>query len=287
MSLFSTLLDSFQSISVDLAGTAYIAGSGIAPGINKQLINGAQVPASASLLKIDPFSGNAVVIDAVQKAGLLSIPALADLSGPIGIAAGELVTITGHGLGPNTTVGTLVSNGLVSTSLGGASVTFDGVAAPLVSVQNNQVTCVTPYGLSGLQRSRIQLTNNGMSSNAVAVTVVSSAVEVLALLNQDGTINSVANPAPAGSTMTLYVSGLGVPDGSTIDGQVGITARQTFSGPVSITFNVPATITYLGAAPGLVSGITQANFTVPAGGGQSVLSVSAGKSTDFVFVYVQ
>jgi uncharacterized protein (TIGR03437 family) len=285
--LFSTLLDSFQSIALDSKGAAYIAADGTAPGISKQFLNGSESQPSAAVLKIDASVANPLAVDTVQKTGTLSIPALADYSGPIGVAGGELVTLNGHGLGPSVAVGAHVTNGFVDTSLAGVAVQFDGAPAPLISVQNNQIVCVAPYAVSRKQRSNIQIINNGISSNMVAVSATPAAVEVLQLLNQDGTVNSAANPAPVGSTMTAYVSGLGVPNGPAVDGQVGSVNPQTFLSPVSVVFNDPAKLTYVGSAPGQVSGITQINFIVPAVIGQSVLSVNAGKSTDFVFVYVR
>jgi hypothetical protein len=71
--------------------------------------------------------------------------------------------------------------------------------------------------------------------------------------------------------MSLYASGLGL----------------TAASAVSVVFDDPATITYLGPAPGQTDGVTQINFVVAPIDGQSVLSVNAGNSTDYAFVYVR
>ncbi len=267
--LFSSLLDSFQGLALDAGGAAYIAAQGTGPGIAKQSLAGGSTQPSAEILKIDNSVVDPVQVDTVQKYGTLSIPALVSYEGPLGVAPGEAISISGHGFGPNTTV------------------RFDGIAAPLISVQNVQIVCVAPYEINGRQRTQIQVVNNGVAANPVTVSVTSAAAEVLHLINQDGTVNSPSNPAAVGSIMTLYVSGLGVPAGFVTDGSVGTATQQTFPSGVSVIFDDPAPITYIGPAPGFVSGITQINYVVPAIDGQSILSLSAGNSTDYVYVYVQ
>lgn len=285
--LFSSLLDSFQAVALDSTGAAYIAAQATAPGIVKQVPAGGTAQPSAEILKIDNSVADPVEVDTVQKNGTLSIPALAGYSGPLGVAPGELITLSGRGLGPASAAGTQVTNGLVATTVANVTVRFDGIPAPLISVQNNQIVCVAPYEISGRQRTQIQVVNNGVAANPVTVSVTPSVAEVLQLINQDGTINSASNPAPVGSIMTLYVSGLGLPAGSAVDGSTGAAIPQTFPLGVSVIYDDPATLTYLGPAPGLVSGITQINYIVPQIDGQSILSLSAGNSTDYVYVYVQ
>lgn len=265
--LFSTLLDGFQNIAVSGSGAAYVVAAAAAPGVVKE----GQQP-SVEIEEIDTLVANKTAIDSIQKVGALSIPALANYGGSIGIAPGEVVAIHGHGLGgPNVTV------------------YFDGRPAPLLSAVNNQIVCVVPYEVSGEQRSQVQVTNLSLAaaSNQVAVNVVPAAVEVLQLVNQDGTVNSAAHPAQGGSTMTLYVSGLGAPTVPVADGSTGIAMNQTFLSDVSVAVDDPAPLSYLGPAPGLISGVSQINFVVPQIPGQSILSVSAGKSTDYVYLYVK
>ena len=66
------------------------------------------------------------------------------------VAPGEIVSIFGENLGPATLTGlTLDAKGRVSTTLGGVQVKFDGIAAPLIFVQKNQVSAVVPYEVAG------------------------------------------------------------------------------------------------------------------------------------------
>jgi uncharacterized protein (TIGR03437 family) len=212
-------------------------------------VNGAAYIASSpvSLMKIDASTPFPVSIDSIRKYGALTIPALASYGGPIGVAPGELVVINGHGFSNST------------------AVRFDGAPAQLISIQTNRIVCTAPLQLNA-KRSVVQATN----SNAVTVASVPEQVEILVLVNQDGSINSAAHPAPQGSIMTLYASGLGA------------NVSQT-----QVVFDDPAPLTYLGLAPSLAPGITQINYQVPAIPGQSILSVVNGQSTDFAYVYIK
>ena len=224
---FSTLIDSFQSLSLDTAGAAYMTAGNV------------------TVQKIDATTLNPISIDSVQKLGTLSIPALASYSGPLGIAPGELIALNGHGFTAST------------------QIQVDGAPATVVSVEPTVIVCAVPSSITG-PRATIQPTNG----NPVVVDAVPSAVEVFALVNQDGSVNSAGHPAPAGSTMTLYALGLG-------------------AATAQVIFNNPATLTYQGPAPGQIQGVTQINFVVPPVTGQSILSVVAGPSTDYVYVYVR
>jgi uncharacterized protein (TIGR03437 family) len=85
-----------------------------------------------------------------------------------------------------------------------------------------------------------------------------------AAINQDGTVNSIANPAKPGSIVSLYVTGAGAtPDG---DGAVATSARS--GTVVQVVAGNPyqaATVLYSGSSPGTLSAITQINVQLPAG----------------------
>jgi hypothetical protein len=61
--------------------------------------------------------------------------------------------------------------------------------------------------------------------------------------NEDGTLNTFENPASKGSVVTTWVSGVGL------------------SGPLSVD---GMEVLYAGQAPGLVTGLWQVNFRIPA-----------------------
>ena len=86
------------------------------------------------------------------------------------------------------------------------------------------------------------------------------------VLNQDFSRNTAANPAARGSIVVFYGTGEGqtVPPG--VDGLINNTVFPKPVLPLKVTMGgIDARVAYFGAAPGLVSGLFQANVTVPAG----------------------
>jgi uncharacterized protein (TIGR03437 family) len=82
-------------------------------------------------------------------------------------------------------------------------------------------------------------------------------------VNQDGTVNSTANPASAGSYLTIYATGEGLTDGANISGQAATAPYPQPQLPVSATVSgISAQIVWAGSAPGLV-GLLQVNLIVP------------------------
>ena len=86
-----------------------------------------------------------------------------------------------------------------------------------------------------------------------------------AALNQDGSVNSFQNPAQPGSIVTVFASGAGEPVRWS-DGQI-VPPDQTgaYAAPVSILAGgLSLEVDYAGDAPGLVAGVMQINFRLPA-----------------------
>jgi uncharacterized protein (TIGR03437 family) len=90
-------------------------------------------------------------------------------------------------------------------------------------------------------------------------------------INEDGTTNSADHPAPRGSVVTLFVSGIGQTNPPLLDGQIaagaapslaGIKVEFWYSPNGSGTFRAGTTL-YQGAAPGEVAGVYQLNVRIP------------------------
>ena len=99
-----------------------------------------------------------------------------------------------------------------------------------------------------------------------------------AAFNQDGTANGPDHPAPAGSVVGLYATGLGATIPGSTDGQItGPSLLPVISGAVE-TFvgGQKAEVSYAGAAPYSVAGVSQVNFVVPAVSGTVPVFLSAG-----------
>jgi len=191
----------------------------------------------------------------------------------LGIAPGEIVTIRGSGLGPAQLVSAKAGNdGLYPTQLSGTTVQFNGIAAPLLYASSTQVAAVAPYGVAGPSVQAV-VSFQGQASVPLTMQVVASApglftsdgsgVGQLAAINQDGTLNSASNPAPIGSVVSLFATGLGQTSPAAVDGQVSVPPLSKLALPIWVTIGYTtaraAQLQYAGPAPGEIAGLMQIN----------------------------
>jgi len=194
------------------------------------------------------------------------------------IAPGEIVSIFGTGLGPASgAVGKIDPSGMVSKSLAGVTVTFDGVSAPLLWAQDTQVNAIVPFGLAGKTTTQVAVEYQGAMSQKISVPVSASAPGIFALnssgvgqalaVNPDGSLNGASNPAVRGSVLTFWLTGGGVFTQTYSDGQIAPPVMAPLSATLGAKFGdgygAPAEVQYSGQAPGLVAGATQVNVVVP------------------------
>lgn len=256
--LYGTYFDSTGGLALNGSGLAYVAGVGPPNS------SGAQ---SAFLAEIDP-TPPAVSLDQVLSTGVVPLSPPTSLS----IAPGEVLRLIGKNLGPAAMTQGIVNNsGFVDTSVAGVQVTIGGTPAPLLSVSAGEIDCVAPFELTGKGTTTIQVTYNGTPSNSVLIGQAAQSIEVLGIYNDpDFSANSASSPAPPGSTITLYIAGVGQTNPAMQDGQVveppyaspGVPIQVEYpNGPGGVLAN--AQITYAGAAPGLIAGILQVNFVAP------------------------
>lgn len=197
----------------------------------------------------------------------------------LGIAPGEIVTLKGAGLGPSQLVSAKAGNdGAYPTQLSGTTVQFNGVAAPLLYASSTQIAAVAPFGITGASVQAV-VTYQGQTSVPLTMQVVPAAPGLFtadgtgtgqaAAVNQDGTLNSASNPAPIGSVISLFATGLGKTLPVTLDGQVSAPPLSQLTLPVSVSvgysFLSPAQLQYAGPAPGEIAGVTQINVPLPPG----------------------
>jgi uncharacterized protein (TIGR03437 family) len=280
--LGGTLLSGAGAIALGADGNVWVAGSTMSPDFP---VTAGALQRSHGGTGNDPFDA-----DNLLPYGGDAFVTRTDLSGPVTLRAGcvvngasfapgpvspgAIVSVLGGGLGPEAGAGGTVTNGRVDTTIAGTRVLFDGIPAPLLYARTDQINAVVPYGLKG-ETAEVQVEVQGQKSNSITVrlaavspaifTMNSSGVGAAAALNQDGSFNSPANPAPAGSIISLFLTGLGetVPAGE--DGKLnGVPLPKPVLTVEAYADWLPAEVSYAGAAPGAVAGAFQVNVKIPA-----------------------
>ena len=222
---------------------------------------------------------------------------------PGGAAPGQIISLFGSGLGPKSPAGLVVENGFVTTEVEGVRVLFDGTPAPLLFVWWNQLNAVVPYNVAGKESVTIVVERDGETSAEFEMPVSdshpglftrdSTGAGLGALLNQDGSINSPENPAPAGSIVSFYGTGEGPTEPAGIDGLVASETGENLPKPTAdVTVEIgdaQAEVLYVGAAPGYVSGVLQINARIPESTepGQAPVRVTIGGQFNRQPVYVE
>jgi uncharacterized protein (TIGR03118 family) len=198
------------------------------------------------------------------------------------IAPGEIVQLSGINIGPRPAVTSPgLTAGNATTTLGGTSVTVNGTAAPILYASSGITNIIVPFGVTGTSAS-IVVTSGTTVSQTMTFPLAATSPGLFpgTAFNQDGTLNTAANPAAAGSVVVLYATGLGQTDPPGQDGvRMGsLVLAETVATVTATVGGQAATVAYAGSAPGQLSGIQQVELIVPAGAGtgQVPVVVTAG-----------
>ena len=171
------------------------------------------------------------VVDAVNAASLQPGP----------VAPGMLLALRG--------------TGLTAADVRASEVLFNAIPAPILSIDDMRLLVQVPLEIAALDNVQIEIRNKDARLAQIPAAVVAAVPALFAdsvgqasAANEDGTVNSVSNPAPRGSIVTLYGTGQGV------------------SGlPVSVSMGgLPADVLYAGPDPAY-AGVLQIDARVPAG----------------------
>lgn len=235
-----------------------------------------QFEAQAGPLIID-FFGRARLQPAIQ-----TVVNAASFETGQGLQPGSYVTITGRGLSEAFRAATTLT---LPVSLAGVSVSFDapsaGLSLPgrLHFVSDGQVNVQVPWEFAGLNEVLMKVSIGPGPGDASAVFRVplakaspgffeyvdpDSGRRLIAALDQDFRLLTVANPARRGRVVQLYANGLGPVNPTVGTGEP--TPSDVFvqtTGNIQATIgNRPASIQFAGLAPGIV-GLYQVNVLVP------------------------
>ena len=282
----------------DNSGGYPLIATGVATGPNSTVFLVARAGPSFAPTQPGPFpagtSGSSFLTslspNATEQIYPLACMGSAAGLGVAAIASGELIALFGSGLGPQQGVQTHATlESPYPTQAAGVEVFFDGLAAPLLWVQDGQINAVAPWSLTPGANTQVCVTYNDSNTSCLSWPVVETAPAVFkvdgtyaAALNQDGTVNSANNPAPVGSIVTVFATGLGAITPPQTDGTlvgsplpsnalpVSVAATYTIGIPFGMPVTVPFKVLYVGPAPDEVAGVSQINFQV-----QSFLSYGA------------
>jgi uncharacterized protein (TIGR03437 family) len=184
---------------------------------------------------------------------------------PAPVSVGEIVVVFGSNFG----------------SIGTTQVLFDSNPAKIIYLTPTQLAATIPVTAGNGQTTSLQVqTSHDVYSAPVALPLAPAAPGLftadasgkgqVAAINQDNSVNGIANPAPVGSVVALYATG---------GGTLTKDALPRLSLPVTATIGgIDSQVLYAGIAPGEPDGMIQINVVVPSGlnPGNAELLVSVG-----------
>jgi uncharacterized protein (TIGR03437 family) len=205
-----------------------------------------------------------------------TFPAISGVGNAAGGAArispGALASIYGTGFGASTF---LADDGFPwpTTTTSFVGVKVNGVAAPLYFVSPGQINFQVPWATPATGTANVAVLVNGGSSNVAAVPVATAAPGLfydqasgaaIAQNTPDYSLNSLSNPAPAGSTIVAYFTGSGpvapaAKDGTPLRSDTLTWATSAYSAQIG---SATATVSFAGLTPTYI-GLGQMNIVVP------------------------
>lgn len=211
------------------------------------------------------------------------------------VSPDALAATFGTSIGTSTAEATTLP---LPTSMGGVSVTINGVTAPLVYVSPGQINYVVPSNVNP-GTATVNVVRNGsvIANGPATVAAVSPSIFTVgangrgvpaALTTYDGvSFQTVANDN--GTAKTVSVGTTSQPNYLILFG-TGLRRRSSLSNARVLVGGAPAEISYVGAHPRF-TGLDQVNVKLPAAvRGRGMVDVSVivdGKASNIVQIYIQ
>jgi uncharacterized protein (TIGR03437 family) len=207
-----------------------------------------------------------------------------------GAAPDEMVRIRGVCLGPfDPALASYDAALTLPTTLAGASVLFDRTPAPMIAAQAGEIWAVVPSTLAANSSNVTIRFNGGSVQTGVQVLAAEPGIFVegggtsgqALAINQDGSINSQANPAARGSILTFWATGQGATVPLFIDGlSAPVIPLWLPALPVVVTVGGQTADVFAALAPGF-AGLLQVNVRIPTQipAGAATLTLSIGGVT--------
>jgi uncharacterized protein (TIGR03437 family) len=175
------------------------------------------------------------------------------------------------------------------------NVQVNGYYAPLLYISPGQINAQMPAELTG-GPAQIVVSVAGSASVAFNISIQDSAPGIFtsggtaAAINLNGTVNSPAHPVPAGSAISVYLTGSGALEANVADGAPALSGSLA-SASTSVTATLGeqlCNVLYAGPAPGY-AGLIQINLAVPplATGSYPLTITVDGETSNSAMIYVQ
>jgi uncharacterized protein (TIGR03437 family) len=257
------------------------------------------------------FLGTAILLAGAAIAAFAQTPAVSAggvsnaASGITPVAPGSLVSIYGSNLASGLTQADSIP---LSTSLGGVSVTFNGVPAPLLFVSSGQINAQLPWNVlpSGtVGAANIVVTRGNQVSAAQSLQVGPFSPGIFAIgniavaINPDGSVAAPVGSIPGVTTrpaktgdpggLVILCTGLGAVDPPAATGADSLDKLRTATTfPTVLVGGKVAQVLWAGMSPQFV-GVNQVNVVVPSDAptGDAVsLQLSLGGATSSAAVTI-
>jgi uncharacterized protein (TIGR03437 family) len=277
------VMTSSGAAAPDFNGYQYMFGDGgqafvaIGTNGNYSLLVGMHAP---------PFTGPGVYLNpigVVNAANFMPVTA--------SIAPGELLALFGTGLAPaGTSIQIQGGQPFPTTGVGGVTVTINGIACPIYTVNPTSLSVAVPYAVASnpVALANIQVNNNGVLSNVVQLYLTDAVpgafsqgadgIGYAAATHSSGQLITPGNPVMPNETVVLYLTGLGTVTPTIADGAIASSTTLDYadlfnSGNLAVNFydfanadtGYPGTVGFAGLVPTL-AGLYQINVQLPSRG---------------------
>jgi len=189
------------------------------------------------------------------------------------VAPGSIAALFGLNLAPGLASAAAVP---LPQVLLNTQVIVNGVVAPLYFVSTGQINFQMPVEIFQDSVS-VSVKSGALTSPFSTVQIAPLSPGIFsaqpggigqgAVLNQDSSANSAANPAAAGSVIQIFATGLGATDAVIATGAAGATAEpfnRTVVNPAALIGGVSVPAQFSAVAPGFI-GLYQVNVQIPGG----------------------